>query len=268
MTVGSITSSASGISRTLDNQNTRVNKSLASLASQSRFDAASVDVSGLAVATSLQTQSSTLLATGQNLAQAGALTDTAEAGAEQINDGLMRLSQLATEAGSGTLSDDEHTSLNTEFQSVVQEINTIANTTSFNGQPLLNGSLNISAGGTGTPNLSIGDLTTNTLFNGATPDVLTADNAQAALATIASAQSTVSTTLSSIASTSENLQFSAASIGTALQNQEASTSTLSDEDFGASVTESTSASVQFQAGIAAAVQTNRLHQNILDVLKE
>ncbi len=271
MTVSSVSSNAASFTRSLSNQDSRVKSALSALASGSRFTSPSVDVSSQAISTALQSASATLATTSQNLAQSSALVDTANGGASQIADGLSRLAQLATEASSTTLSADDRAALNTEFQSVRQGIDSIATGTTFNAQPLLDGSLAASvatASGSGTPALNIGSLTDNSLFNGANVDLLSASNAQAALAAVSAAQTTVSSVQTEIASTSEILQFSAANVNSALENQQAAASTLSDADFGAASSESASALVQSQFTIAASVQTNRLQRNVLDLLKE
>lgn len=271
MTVSSISSNAATFARSIDNSNTKRADALASIALGSRFTSPSVDVSGLAIASALQSEAAGLTATSQNLAQSSALVDTAAAGADQIQQGLARLSQLATQASSSTLSSDDRTVLNNEFQTTLNEINSIATTTNFNGQNLLDGSLagsGATASGAGSPALNISSLTTASLFGGTSPDLLSASNAQAALTAIGTAQSAVSNVQSEIASIGESLEFSAANVNSALQNQLAAASTLSDTDIGAASTQAASSAVQSQFSVAAAVQTNRLKANVLDLLKE
>lgn len=265
MTVSTIASLAAGLNRTLNNQNARVSASLQTLASASRLISASVDVSSLAISNDLQSQLAALRMQAQNIAQARALTDVANGGASKITDGLARLQQLASQAASGTISDSERQALNAEFQSVRETMDGIAKNTRFAEQNLLNGALAVAEGN---PGLAIGDFTDQALFKGADVNILTAQNAAAALNAVSVAQKYVASQLSSIGTLGEDLQFAAGSILSAIQNQEAARSTLSDTDLASASTESASARVQAQAAAALLAQTNRLAPSALQLLVE
>ena len=59
---------------------------------------------------------------------------------QSLHDGiLIRLRELAIQAGSDTVGDKERGYINNEAQTLIQEVDRIANVTNFNGTPLLNG---------------------------------------------------------------------------------------------------------------------------------
>lgn len=111
------------------------------LSSGNRFFRAGDDVGSLSVATRMQSQVTSLRQALLNSAQANSLLQVAYGGLSQISDILDTQRALATQANSGSLSDTERAFLDIEFQNNLQEIDRIANTTSFNGLRLLDGSI-------------------------------------------------------------------------------------------------------------------------------
>ncbi|MBN8544315.1 MAG: flagellin [Alphaproteobacteria bacterium] len=274
MTVSNLTALAAGIQRSLNQQNTRVATAISQIVSGNRLVSASTDVAALATATSLQTQTSGLRNASINISQASSLLQVADGGAGQISNALDRLQSLAVQAGNGSLSDADRGALNQEFQALAQEIDRISGSTKFNSTTLLDGSLssglNFQIGGDAGDqvSLSIGGLASNDLFGGSTPDISTAAGASAALTSLQTARDTVSATRADIGAFQQGLDFAAATIETAIQNQEAARSELADADIAELSTESAQARVQQQASISLLAQTNRLSGNLLTLLNE
>ncbi|MFZ4124677.1 MAG: flagellin [Rickettsiales bacterium] len=274
MTVSNLTALAAGIQRSLNQQNTRVATAISQIVSGNRLVSASTDVAALATATSLQTQTSGLRNASLNISQASSLLQVADGGADQIGNALDRLNALAVQANNGTLSDADRGALNQEFQALTQEIDRISGSTRFNSTNLLDGSLasglNFQIGGDAGDqvSLTIGGLSSSNLFGGTTPDISTAAGAQAALASVQAARNSVTTTRADIGAFQQGLDFAAATIETAIQNQEAARAELADADIAALSTESAQARVQQQASISLLAQTNRLSGNLLTLLNE
>lgn len=274
MTVTSLTALAAGIQRNLNQQNTRVATAISQIVSGNRLTSASTDVAALATATSLQTQTSGLRNASLNISQASSLLQVADGGAAQIGNALDRLQALAVQAGNGSLSDADRTALNTEFQQLREEIGRVAGSTRFNSTSLLDGSLasglNFQIGGDANnqETLAIGGLSDADLFGTSNPNVLTAANASAALNAITGARNVVTAARADIGSFQQGLDFAAATVETAIQNQEAARAELADADIAALSTENAQAQVQRQANISLLAQTNRLSSNILTLLNE
>ena len=111
--------------------------SVSRLSSGERIVRASDDVSGLATGTSLRTQVTSLRTAIANASQGASLLQVVDGSLSQIVDILQRQKAIAVQAGSGSLTDTNRQLLNQEFQSLTQEIDRIANGTSFNGVILL-----------------------------------------------------------------------------------------------------------------------------------
>lgn len=274
MTVNNLTALAAGIQQSLSQQNTRVATAISQIVSGNRLVSASTDVAALATATSLQTQTSGLRNANLNISQAASLLQVADGGAGQIGDALDRLQALAVQAGNGSLSDADRGALNQEFQALTQEIDRVSNSTRFNNTNLLDGSLanglNFQIGGDAGDqvSLTIGGLSSADLFAGTTPDISTAAVAQTALSSLQTARNTVTEARADIGAFQQGLGFAAATIETAIQNQEAARAELADADIAALSTESAQARVQQQASISLLAQTNRLSENLLSLLNE
>lgn len=269
MTVSTIASVASGLTRTLGEQNAKVATSVRSLVSRS--SSAASDVSSLNVANSLQTQIATLRSATQNVAQASSMARVAEGGVSEIGRAVGRLQELSARASNGSLSDADRRQLDIEFQSLRATINRIAVNTRFAGQNLLDGSLTsqtLNMTAEGEEGFAIGSLTDKALFGTGDVNLLSAENATAAAAKVATAQQYVSTQQATLGAIDQGLEFAFASLETAGLNQEAARAVLSDADFADFATQSQQARVQAEATTALLAQTNKLPGNILGLLGE
>ncbi len=110
------------------------------LSSGKRITSAASDPSGAAIAASLQAQVNGFDQGAANAQDAGNAAAVAEGGLSSSSDSLQRLSQLAIQASSDFLSPAQRGSLQTEANQLVQQINSNAQNTQFNGNQLLDGS--------------------------------------------------------------------------------------------------------------------------------
>lgn len=127
--------------RALD-QNARASAaSLSKLAAGSRIVKASDDAASLAVGTKLRADVTALNVAQVNAGQASSLLQVADGAMAQTVDVLLRMKALATQAQSGSLSDQERGFLDLEFQQLGDHIDSIAEQTKFSGRKLLDGAL-------------------------------------------------------------------------------------------------------------------------------
>lgn len=127
--------------RSLATTNAQLAQAAQRLATGLRVNGARDDASGLAIATRLTTQIRGLNQGIRGLSDGISLAQTAEGGIESITNNLQRLRELALQASNGVLSDSDRAALQLEAQQVRDEIARVANQTTFNGRPLLNGQL-------------------------------------------------------------------------------------------------------------------------------
>lgn len=110
------------------------------LSSGLRINTAADDPSGLAIATNLQTQVDGFNAATQNVQTANNAAQVALGALSTTTDILQRIRSLAVEASSDVNSTSDRQNLQAEVSQLLLEVNRISQNTSFNGQPLLDGS--------------------------------------------------------------------------------------------------------------------------------
>ncbi|MEM6552785.1 MAG: flagellin [Planctomycetota bacterium] len=127
--------------RILGQNNNQLTQSLERLSTGLRINRGSDDPAGLIASESLRSEQASISAALTNATRAEQLVNVAEGGLQEVNSLLTELqglvSQSASEAG---LSDDERNANQAQIDGILQTIDRIASTTSFNGTQLLNGS--------------------------------------------------------------------------------------------------------------------------------
>jgi len=131
--------SAINVRRNLNATTRELSTSLERLSSGLRINRAADDAAGLSVREGLRAASSGLQASVRNAEQATNLIQTAEASLNEVNAILVRMRELAVQSSSGTVSDSNRESVQTEFSQLSNEIDRIAQSTTFNSQVLLTG---------------------------------------------------------------------------------------------------------------------------------
>src|ERR1700744_5896171 len=95
---------------------------LAKLSSGSRITQASDDAAGLAIATRISSDVTTLQQAATNASQATSILQTADGGASNISNILARMESLASESASGTVTDSSRNYIQSEFSQLTSEI--------------------------------------------------------------------------------------------------------------------------------------------------
>ncbi len=104
-----------------------------------RINHASDDASGLVVSKKLQSQIMGAAVASRNAQDGISLLQTAEGGMRAISDMLLRMRELAVQAGNGTYTTSDRAELQKEMNQLKDEINRISGATEFNTKKLLNG---------------------------------------------------------------------------------------------------------------------------------
>ena len=126
-----------------------LNKNLEKLSSGYRINRAGDDAAGLAISEKMRAQIAGLDQAQSNVKDGISLVKTAEGALQEVQDMMNRMVTLATQSANGTYQDDvDRDNLQAEVDALKSEIDRIANSSNFNGQKLLDGSL-ASAGSVG-----------------------------------------------------------------------------------------------------------------------
>jgi flagellin len=125
--------------RYLSKADAAASSSLAKLSAGTRVISAKDDAASLAIGSRLNAEVQAQKQAQTNAVQASSMLQIADGAMAKVNDILVRMKTLAVQAGSGQLSDTERGMLNTEYSTLLQEVDRIANVTKFNGVTLVDG---------------------------------------------------------------------------------------------------------------------------------
>ncbi len=131
---------ANNVQYNLDKNQDALKTATTRLSSGLRINTAADDPSGLAIATNLQTQVDGFNEAVQNVQTANNAAQVADGALQTTTDILQRIRSLAVEASSDINSSSDRNNLQAEVSQLLLEVNRISQNTSFNGQPLLDGS--------------------------------------------------------------------------------------------------------------------------------
>lgn len=127
--------------RNLNASQSSLATSLQRLSSGLRINTAKDDAAGLAISERFTSQIRGLNQAARNANDGISLSQTAEGGLGTAGDLLQRIRELAVQSANGTNTTSDRTALQNETLQLTQELNRVANTTQFNGQNVLDGSL-------------------------------------------------------------------------------------------------------------------------------
>ena len=109
------------------------------LSSGLRINSAKDDAAGLTIAESFTKQVNGFNQAARNANDAVSLVQTAEGALKQVSENLQRVRELAVQASSDSYTDTERALLQKEVTALVNEIDRIAEATTFNGSKLVDG---------------------------------------------------------------------------------------------------------------------------------
>ncbi len=257
----------------LNNTSNQLDKTISQLSSGLQIQTAADNSSGYVIAQDLQAQSNGLsvgIANGQN---AISVLQIANGAMNQQVSILQRMNELAVQASnSGALSTNASAAVNTEFQALSNQLNQIANSTTFGG------SSNSLLASSQVLTFQLGAYTTNDAvtvqFNATTVGALNINglslgnfgSAQAALLSIQTAIDQVATTQAALGASQNQIQADIANLTVSQQNVQAAHSSLVDANMAQTVTTFTAQQILMQAGTSMLGQAQQLPSMLLKLI--
>jgi flagellin len=251
-----------------------LSRAMQRLSSGLRINEAADDPAGLAIVTTMQSTADGLRQGARNGNDGISLIQTAQSAMMDVSNLLGQMQTIATQASSGTYSSTQLSDLNTQFTSLLTEVNRVASITSFNGISLLNGStssvsIQVGSGDTSNDRLTINlvNLTTGSAgLNISGLSVSSASNAQSALSSL-SAITAVTTGLASLGANEVNMSAAVANDNAIATSLDTAKSRIEDADYSAESSEMAKYNILNQANIAMLAQANSVPQMALQLLK-
>lgn len=154
--------------RSLTSSQADQNQAMERLSTGLRINSASDDAAGLSISNRMTSQVNGLNQAVRNANDGISLIQTAEGALQESTNILQRMRELAIQSANGTYDTGNRSTLNAEVEQLVSELDRISQTTSFNGQNILDGSLGsvalqVGAQSNQTISFSIGAMDANTL---------------------------------------------------------------------------------------------------------
>lgn len=253
------------IRRNLNETQARFNSALSRLSSGLRIQTAADDAAGLAISAKFEAAIRSFAQAERNTNDAISLTQTASGALDEVQSLLSRMRELAVQAQNGTLGSSERAAIQSEATELRQEIDRIANVTTFNGQKLLDGSadfsfqVGIEANANNQIELELDSVRSSAIGASDTVNEIslaTASGAGDAIDIIDAAIADVSTIQSQVGGVQNRLSVTLSNLATARENLSAANSRIRDADIAVEAALLTRNQILLQAGISVLAQAN------------
>jgi flagellin len=254
----------------LRKSNNDLEKAMERLSSGKRINSASDDAAGLAISTRMEAKIRGQEVGIRNTNDGVSLTQTAESALGSVSNILQRMRELAVQSANGTNNTDDRTSLNKEYIQLRDEIDHVAQKTTFNGVALLNavGTVTIQLSDVANDVMTLNTLDATSATLTVAGDVLDQANANTSLGQIDAALITVANSRAEYGAHLNRLNFNIDNITSMKNNLAAANSRISDADMAREVSEMTKNKILAQSGISMLTQANQNPQQITQLLQQ
>jgi flagellin len=286
---------AMNAARNLSNHYSALGTSTRRLSSGLRVGTAADDAAGLAIRELMRADIKSMHQGIRNANDAISMIQTADGALQVIDEKLIRMKELATQAATGTYNSDQRLMIDSEYQAMASEITRIANATDFNGIYLLNGNLSSnthdgdglqSVGklkihfGTGNDSsedyyyVNIGDSTASAFglgvgaseTNGAGRSISTQGLAQDALEQVQQAIISKDKIRANLGAMQNRLENTITNLEIQAENLQAAESRISDVDVATEMTQFVREQILTQAAVAMLSQANSLPRMAMQLI--
>ena len=269
--------------RLLGINNDRLAVSVERISSGLRINRAADDAAGLAISEALRSDIRALRQAVRNANDGISLINVTEGALNEQSSILIRLRELSSQASTGTVGSTERQTIQLEFDALRLEIDRIANTTAFNGQKLVDGSLASTASSGSQILIQVGlDSGVDSRINLNTQVNLTAVNASSlliaelslttaagaltALDVINNAISSITQSRGKVGAVQNRLVRTISNLSISVENLQAAESSIRDADIAEEVAVLTRNQILVQAATAMVGQANLIPQSVLQLL--
>lgn len=283
LTVNTNTTSL-GVQKNLSRASDALSTSMTRLSSGLKINSAKDDAAGLQIATRMTSQIRGQTMAIKNANDGISIAQTAEGAMQEQTNILQRMRELAVQSRNDSNSQQDRDALDKEFQSMLSEIDRIADSTQLNGKNLLDGTAGVMTfqvgSNTGTANqitvtLSAAMKTTGTgaALTALAGKSITGANTTAAEQTFTAAISAIDEALQAINTNRADLGAAQNRLTSTInnlqninENAEAARGRVQDTDFAAETAQLTKQQTLQQASTSVLAQANQLPSAVLKLL--
>lgn len=265
--------------RNLSKSQRDLNQAMQRLSSGLRINSAKDDAAGLAISDRMTSQIRGLNQAARNAMDGISLSQTAEGALQETTNMLQRMRELAVQSANDTNTAEDRSSLDAEFQSLIEEINRIATTTAFNGKTMLTGSyanpgsgfvFHVGANADQVISITISGASAGALGTTGTvdaQDILTRSGANSTIAIIDEAISDIDVMRGDLGAAQNRMESTISNLKNVAENLSAARSRILDADIAQETSEMTKNNILQQAGVSILSQANQTPQLALSLLQ-
>ena len=254
--------------RNLQSTEDKLSISMEQLSSGLKINSAADNVAGYAISEQMEGQIGGLNQANQNTQDAVALSQTAQGSLNEVENILQQVRSLAVQYENGTNSKEDKAAIGAEVTQLADQIETIGETTQFNGISLLKEaskvSFQVGANATETIEVSTIDLKTATESSKLVTE-LEAGKGKG-IEAAEKAISAVAKSAAEFGSVQDRLQYTESNLEIYSQNLSAANSSIKDVNMAEAMTNFTQEQVLQQAGVSILSQANSLPQAVLNLV--
>ena len=269
--------------RAMSINSARLGSALERIATGIRLQRSGDDIGAMAVSESLRGDVTSLRQGAKNLNDGISLIQTADGALNEQTSILIRLREITSQSATGTIGDTERATVHLEFSALRAEFDRIANSTEFNGQKLLDGTLAASSSNSTVLQLGVDssdsnrfdlnqkiNLTaiTSSALGFSTDSIATDTGALTAMANLSTAIEKLSAIRGRVGAVQETLDYSKAAMDAHVENLTGAISTMRDADFAEEFASMTKNQILVQGAAAMIGQANLIPQSVLTLLQE
>ncbi len=284
----------------LNKSNSMLSTAMERLGTGKRINSAADDAAGLQIATRLQGQTNGMAVAQRNISDATALMQTAEGAFDEVSNIMYRMKDLATQASNDTNSKKDREAIDSELNSLNDELRNIMGNTSYAGEKLFGASgkfandlnfqigttsgeslvvkmgdkLNGAAGAVNNASGGFSELETGSYWNSASGLITLADddsqtsvdNAKALIDNLNTALDSVGSVRSSFGATINRLGHTAANLANMKDNTDLALGNIRDADFASEASSMTRNQMLAQTSMSMLKQSNSMSGMVMSLL--
>lgn len=251
----------------------QMSRAMTELSTGKRINAAADDAAGMAIGNKLQGQVIALNQAVRNAADGISMMQVADGAAEGITQMLVRMRELAVQAGNGVHVDSQRQALHSEFAGLRTQINQITSQTQWNGMRIVGGdkstvTIQVGMGSTDAINVAFKNLWTSAVASGISgASISVVGSVGQAISGIDRAMVSIDNFRSTLGASMNRLQHASDNAVNVMTHTAASRSRVMDADYAKSTADLARAQIIQLAGTAMLSQANQSPRTVLMLLR-
>ena len=247
-------------------------KSTEKLSSGYKINRAADDAAGLAISEKMRRQVRGLTQASANAQDGISAVQTAEGALNEVHDMLQRMNELAVKSANGTNQSEDQAYIQKEVTNLINEIDRVSTTTTFNEKSLLDGTFSQVALQVGAESSTDNQISVTIASMGSTGlgvngvDVSSTGDAKGAIDTIKTAITKLSEQRSDLGAIQNRLEHTINNLDNVVENTTSAESQIRDTDMASEMVKYSNNNILAQAGQAMLAQSNQANQGVLSLL--